>query len=400
MAFSRWAPLVFAQGLVAAGALAAYAAARHDLPANALLAGVIAVLAGGWIVARLGAEDRSAAHAVEAADPRIEAERQRRTLQAFLDQAPTPLVALRADGVLLAVNRAARRLFRTDATVADKAGALYHALETATPARRARVRLVVQNAVRTYALAVAEVASAEGVQKLAVLTDIQADLQAAEAAALKALLQVLSHELMNSLTPLASLAQTAGELLEEGRPDAVDQAAELIGVVARRTEGLHRFVDSYRALARLPDPAPRAVSLAQLLTEAAQLFAVRWADVALALQLPDPDVIVRLDPDLIGQALTGLLANAAEAARDGASPARVRLSARAQGDGVEISVVDSGRGVPAAVAGQIFQPFFTTKAGGSGIGLTLAHQAVAIQGGELELEPPAEGQGARFRIRI
>lgn len=402
MASSRWLPLAFAQALVAAGVLIAYAAARHDLPANALLAGLVAGLAGAWIIARLSTAERSAPGPTAEAAQRLDDERQRRTLQAFLDQAPTPLVALRPGGALVAVNRAARRLFRTDAAVADREGALYRAIEAATPARRSRVRLTAQGVVRTYALAVAEVASVEGRLKLVVLTDIQADIQAAEAAALKALLQVLSHEIMNSLTPLASLAQTAHEVLEEGGPDSLALARDSIGVVARRTEGLQRFVESYRQLARLPDPAPRETSLAALLSEAARLFAVRWAAeaVTLTLEAPEPDVIVRLDPDLTSQALTGLLTNAAQAALDGAPPARVWLTGRAVGDGVEISVRDSGAGVPAEIAGRIFGPFFTTKPDGSGVGLTLAHQAIAIQGGELELEPSIESQGARFSVRM
>src|SRR6185369_4437759 len=169
---------------------------------------------------------------------------------------------------LTAVNRAARRLFRTDDMIVDAAGALGEAVAEATPETRKTVRLAAGGLPRTYALSVADVTGAGGALRLAALTDIQAELQAAEAAALKALLQVLSHEIMNTLTPLASLAQSAADLLEE--------------------EG--------------PEPRRRLVSLTAVLEEAASLFASRWIGVQLSVEPPRPDVMLRLDPDLTAQA--------------------------------------------------------------------------------------------------
>jgi nitrogen fixation/metabolism regulation signal transduction histidine kinase len=376
---------------------------RAGLPANALLAGVVALAGAAWSVAHLYAPADEAPELTEADVERLDQERERRTLQAFLDQAPTPLVLLRPDGALAAVNRAARRLFRTDTAVADPAGALHAAVEAATPAERGKVRLELDGQARTFVVTVAEVVGAGGVLKLAALTDIQAELQAAEAAALKELLRVLSHEIMNSLTPLASLAQSAEELLGEGTPQSLAQARNAVGIVSRRTEGLHRFVEAYRELARLPDPVQRLTSVAGLLREAASLFEARWAaqGVTLELALPEPDVMARLDTALTGQALSNLLTNAAEAALAGArTPPRVSLAGRAAGGGVSIVVEDSGEGIAPDRTADVFRPFFTTKQGGSGIGLSLAQQAIASQGGDLTLAPPAPGRGARFTIAL
>jgi C4-dicarboxylate-specific signal transduction histidine kinase len=111
--------------------------------------------------------------------------------------------------------------------------------------------------------------------------------------------------------------------------------------------------------------------------------------------------MMRLDPDLTAQALISLLANAAQAALAGrARPPTVRLSARPVGGGAAITVQDSGAGVDAARASDIFKPFFTTKPDGSGIGLSLARQAVVSQGGQLVLDPPRPGEGARFTIAL
>jgi two-component system nitrogen regulation sensor histidine kinase NtrY len=400
MASRAFAARLFGQGLAIGGAVMAYAAWQAGLPANGLLCGLVAAVAAAWSLRQAGMEAQNASPVAEPAGLHLEEERRRRTLQAFLDQAPTPLLTLQADRPLTAVNRAARRMFRTDGVLADPTGELRRAILETSPDTRRSLRLDTGGAPRTYALSVAEVVGAGGALRLAALTDIQAEIQAAEAAALKELLQILSHEIMNSLTPLASLAQSAADLLGDGAPADIEVARQSMGVIARRTDGLHRFVEAYRQLARLPDPAPRAVSLGGLLEEAARLFETRWKPLGVTLDFspPSPDIVIRLDPDLTGQALLGLLTNAAEAALAGAEAPRVRLSARGAADGASIWVEDNGPGVADATSAEIFRPFFTTKPQGSGIGLSLARQAVVSQGAQLLLAPSEPGRGARFAI--
>jgi two-component system, NtrC family, nitrogen regulation sensor histidine kinase NtrY len=138
--------------------------------------------------------------------------------------------------------------------------------------------------------------------------------------------------------------------------------------------------------------------LSDLLTEAGQLFETRWGPQGVRLDLapPKPDVLIRIDPDLTAQALLGLLTNAAEACLTSSASPRVRLSAQASGEGAVIAVEDNGPGIEGVLATEVFRPFFTTKAEGAGIGLSLARQAIVSQGGQLLLEPSA--QGARFLI--
>ena len=388
-----WLGLV-AQALVLACGGLAVAAWRAGLQANALLLAVIGAVLALWSAAQVARVDVETRAEPEPPAEHLDRERARRTLQAFLDQAPTPLVSWRPGELANAVNRAARRLFRTDDVLTGPAGEAVAEALRASPDVRRTVRLTEAGIARTYAISIADVSGAGGTLRLAALTDIEAELQAAEAAALRELLQVLSHELMNSLTPLASLAQSAAEVLAEGRAEDVAVARTSVAVIARRAEGLHRFVEAYRRLARLPPPAPRRVSLGELLAEAAQLFETRWAAQGVRLELvqPRPDILIRLDPDLTAQALLGLLTNAAEAAlAGGRTPPTVRLSAQASGAGAAIAVGDNGPGVPPDQAAEIFRPFFTTKPQGAGIGLALARQAVVSQGGQLLLEPSDEG---------
>ena len=390
---------LFAQAVVFGCGAVAILAWRATLPANALLFAIAGATAATWLAGRIGGPDPGGQPEPEAPAENLDRERARRTLQAFLDQAPTPLVTWRRGEPANAVNRAARRLFRTDDVLTGPAAELVAAALEGPADTRRTVRLTEAGVARTYAISVTDVVGAGGALRLAALTDIEAEIQAAEAAALRELLQVLSHELMNSLTPLASLAQSAAEALADEDPADLPVVRNSVEVIARRAEGLHRFVEAYRRLARLPAPAPRRVSLTELLNEAGQLFETRWAPLGVRLDLtqPRPDILIRIDPDLTAQALLGLLTNAAEAALTGSgAPPTVRLSAHASGEGAAIVVEDNGPGVPSDQAAEVFRPFFTTKPQGAGIGLSLARQAIVSQGGQLLLEP-SDG-GARFLI--
>jgi signal transduction histidine kinase len=243
----------------------------------------------------------------------------------------------------------------------------------------------------------------DGALRLAALLDIQPEIRAAEAAALRDLLQVLGHEIMNALTPIASLAATATDLLSDQTPASNDLARDAVATLARRAEGLTRFVDAYRTLARLPPPTLKASSLNALLAETARLFDSRWKakGVSLEVRPPRADVALRLDFDLMVHALTNILSNAAEACLGGGGEERrVRLAARSLENGASLLVEDSGPGVPLADRDRVFQPFFTTKAEGTGVGLSFARQVVLSHGGDLTLLPQRPGIGAAFLLTI
>ncbi len=386
----------------------AHLAWRSGLYGNAALAALVGV----WLVAATLWRQRAAQAVVVAPLDRAAAvphETRLRRLQTMLDQAPAPLMTVGGDGALHAANRAARQLFRTDDRVPDPPPSLQDALERVRPGERAvlKLRLASSDAPRSYALQVAGSVGPDGdAVQLVLLTDIQAELQAAEAGALRDLLQMLSHEIMNSLTPVTSLAESAHALLTS--EDAV--ARETIGLVAdaletilRRARGLDRFVQGYRTLARLPPPVLRPYSLSRLLEEAAALFRIRWArgGPPFRLYLPASDLILRLDPDLLVQALLNLLANAAEAAlANTARPPNVTLSGFAQGDGAAIHIADSGLGVLPEHREAIFRPFFTSKPAGTGLGLGLAREIANSHGGSLILEEPQDDCGASFLLTL
>jgi signal transduction histidine kinase len=325
-----------------------------------------------------------------------------------LDQTPAPLLIRNPDGVIRAGNRSARALFQTDDRLLDPPAALVQALRDGATGERLTLSLAHAGAaggLRTYAMPLTDVTGpAGGVTRLAALLDIEPELRAAEAGALRELLQVLSHEIMNALTPVASLAATAVELMEDQTPASTALAREAVATLGRRAEGLTRFVEAYRTLARLPPPRLAPTPIAALVDETARLFRSRWSALGVELETSvaaPGDLVVKLDPDLMIHALMNILSNAADAALAVSAAPRVRLAAAAgPSGGVELLVTDNGPGVGAADRDRVFQPFFTTKADGTGVGLSFARQVALSHGGTLTLAPDTAGKGATFVLTL
>jgi signal transduction histidine kinase len=286
------------------GAQAAWSAGYY---ASFALCCLLLLWAGGWLLAGRGpvGEGESVSER-RWADALLQREREARSLAAYLDHAPVPLLALRSGGILSALNLSARRFFATDDVVSDAPPALLNAVMGAAPGERRMLTLETDGLQRAYALTVSELVRDGYVVRMAALVDIQAEIQAAEAAALRELMQVLSHEIMNSLTPVTSLAHTAAELLRaDDAALALPQAQEAIEGVARRSEGLLTFVGAYRELARLPEPKLADVSVSRLLDEAALLFRSRWgpSGVSLTVIKPPGEVTTLMDANLMTQVL-------------------------------------------------------------------------------------------------
>jgi signal transduction histidine kinase len=370
--------------------------------------GLVCALAGIWLAIWASARTTPPVRGASAKSLAASGPRAPDLLANLLDQTPAPLLIRRPDGVIRAGNRAARALFQTDDRLLDPPPALVQALREGAPGERMTLSLAHTGAaggVRTYAMPVTDVTGpAAAVTRLAALLDIEPELRAAEAGALRELLQVLSHEIMNALTPVASLAATAGELMEDQTPASTALAREAVATLGRRAEGLTRFVEAYRTLARLPPPRLAPTPIAALIDETARLFRSRWSPRGVELKTSlaaASDLVVRLDPDLMIHALMNILSNAAEAALSTLADPRVSLAAAAgSGGGVELVIADNGPGVPAEERDRIFQPFFTTKADGTGVGLSFARQVALSHGGALTLAPAAPGGGATFVLTL
>lgn len=207
------------------------------------------------------------------------------------------------------------------------------------------------------------------------------------------LIRVLTHEIMNSLTPIISLSETLSEReINEKNYGVMRQGMQTI---YRRSKGLLDFVENYRKLTRLPAPVRRPVSLNELLADLRKLFPETYIHI----HLPETDRILQIDRTQIEQVLINLLKNAREACAKREQPhieIRVVPGLSRQ---CRITVSDNGEGILPEVLDKVFVPFFTTKPGGQGIGLSLCKQIMNRHGGNITVQS-AIGQGSCFTLQF
>lgn len=229
--------------------------------------------------------------------------------------------------------------------------------------------------------------------QLLVLTDLSKTLREEERTAWQRLLRVLGHELNNSLAPIKSVAGSLADLLNrQPRPDDWDEDVQHgLEVISSRADSLARFVESYSKLARLPEPVFEAVDLGELLRRVASLE--RRLPVRV---VSGPEVIIQGDSVQLEQLLINLVRNAVDASVE--TGGAVELGWEQHNGQVELCVRDEGPGL--AGTANLFVPFFTTKAGGSGIGLVLSRQIAEAHGGTLALENRHQTHGCIARLRL
>jgi two-component system, NtrC family, nitrogen regulation sensor histidine kinase NtrY len=219
---------------------------------------------------------------------------------------------------------------------------------------------------------------------LVVLSDVSRALREEERQAWQRLVRVLSHEINNSLTPISSIAGSLRRSLARDPESWADEAKRGLDIIERRAEVLARFMTAYAELARLPRPELAPVDIPTFLRQAAQL------DRRVTIRVVDgPPAAVLADADQLEQLLINILANAADAALETAGG--VEVSWTVAGSKLRIEIRDEGRGI--AETTNLFVPFFTTKPGGSGIGLALSRQIAEGHGGTLTLENRADRTG-------
>ncbi|MDB5417507.1 MAG: hypothetical protein JWP50_926 [Phenylobacterium sp.] len=332
------------------------------------------------------------------ADARADRQRRIDHLEALLDNVAAALLVVDEAGQVVSANRAARQ------NLGAAAGPL-SAIAALTPATAVRLRGLPPGAREILRLADGRAMLAQGASfaadarrlTLISLQSLSGELDAVELKAWQDLVRVLAHEMMNSLTPICSLSEGLGARL---RAPGVDPAevAEDVEVIARRSAGLMHFVERYRRITDLPAAEPVKIPAAELAASLDRLMApmMTEAGVDYASSVTPKALTLEADPELLEQALINLLKNALEAVR-GRPGAAVRLGVRLEDGQAALIVEDNGPGLPIGDPEAVFVPFFTTKPGGSGVGLTLARQIALTHGGRLEHQA-RDGGGTVFRL--
>ncbi|MGE0549737.1 MAG: PAS domain-containing sensor histidine kinase [Kofleriaceae bacterium] len=208
--------------------------------------------------------------------------------------------------------------------------------------------------------------------ELFVLRHLTVELHRQEVRTWKKVIRVISHELNNSLAPIASLAHSGGELVKRGRHD---QLEKVFATIADRARHLEQFIRGYAKFAKLPAPRPEPVAWPEIVDRLR-------SQVAFTVDGPLPDVPARFDPSQIEQALVNLLRNAHES---GSPPGDVQLRVRKLPTSVAIEVSDRGSGMNEAVLSNALLPFYSTKRGGTGLGLALVREIAEAHGGRVSL---------------
>ncbi|UCH98785.1 MAG: GHKL domain-containing protein [Candidatus Aminicenantes bacterium] len=330
---------------------------------------------------------------------RSEKEEHYRYLQTIVHHVGIGLIAFKADGSVDLINTAAKRLLRVARlknirSLNSFSRSLVDTLFSLKAGEKALVKIDDQD--MELALHAAEFRLKDQKYILVSLQNIQSELQEKEMEAWQTLIRVLTHEIMNSMTPITSMAATVIDLLhslEEKNQETMDaeyiaDISAALKTIHKRSLGLTDFVTAYRNLTLIPKPKFKIFPISELFSRIEKLMENKLTEKSIGFQwCVDPQSLeLTADPGLIEQVLINLILNAAEAL-DGTKNTRdsqIRLNAVLDDTGkVIIRVTDNGRGIVKEALSKVFIPFYSTKKKGSGIGLSLSRQIMKLHKGSI-----------------
>ncbi len=324
------------------------------------------------------------------------------------------LLTFKKDGSVQIINSAARKLLRVGQItnihqLTETSPTLVDAFQKLKTGGRELIRLKVgDDTVQLSVFAIELTLRGEEI-KLISMSNIQSELEEKEMEAWQNLVRVLTHEIMNSVTPISSLAVTVEEELHkqlqapipEIKKDDLEDMHLSLQTISRRSEGLIRFVKEFRSLTQVPQPRMSEIALQPLLEEMAVLHKKELSDRGITITThTEPAQLTALaDKNMIEQVLINLIKNAIQAF-DEQPEKRIELNAFASDKGRPvISVRDNGPGIDPEALEKIFIPFFSTKKSGSGIGLSLSRQIMRVHEGRISVNSKL-GEGTEFLLKF
>jgi nitrogen fixation/metabolism regulation signal transduction histidine kinase len=345
-------------------------------------------------------------------EARAEKEEQALYLRTIVQHLAIGILVFQPDGEVDLVNNAAKRLLGVTQlkrlqSLEDVSPGLVRTLLGLKPRERALVRIERPDEQLQLALQASEFKLRARTFTLVSIQDIRSELEEKEVDAWQKLIRVLTHEIMNSMTPITSLAETAQGLVARGGAGGDEESRAdvetALRTIAKRSQGLLHFVDGYRSLTRVPKPNFKFFPARDLIARVCQLMQAPLAEsgARLASSIRPDNLELLADPELLEQVLINLLLNAADAVR-GRENARVELAAYLDERGRPVlQVRDNGVAIPEENIDKVFVPFFSTKEGGSGVGLSLSRQIMQLHNGTIAVSSrPGEETVFTLRFRM
>jgi nitrogen fixation/metabolism regulation signal transduction histidine kinase len=345
---------------------------------------------------------------------KLEKEEHFRFLQTIVDHVGIGLMAFNPQGEVELINNAAKKLLKVPGmkNVSDLAPVsprLAEKLHELTPGDNDLVKLKQGDDLLQLSIYATGFVLHQQQLMLVAMQDIQGALEEEEMKSWQNLIRVLTHEIMNSITPIASLASTAHGLLKDERecemPESLNETIgdvrQSVNTIEKRSKGLLTFIENYRKLTRIPKPDFKIVPVKDLFQRVEYLMKDQFEayGIKFNIQIDPQSLELTADQALLEQVLINLCKNAIEALNDVANP-KIKLKAGTDGAGNPvIKVIDNGRGISEEVAEKIFIPFFTTKQQGSGIGLSLSRQIIRLHKGTIGVSSTPDKKTV-FKLRF
>ena len=340
---------------------------------------------------------------------RSEKEEHYRYLQTIVQHVGIGLIAFQPDGAVELINTAAKRLLgvaqlKNIKSLETWSLPLVKTLFTLKPKEKAQLRIDANNELLQLALYATEFKLRELTYTLVSIQNITTELEEKEIDAWQKLIRVLTHEIMNSITPISSLASTINELIKDSanlrseqkteENETLSDICDAAQTIQKRSEGLLHFVDAYRNLTLIQKPNFHIFLIRELFNRVGKLIQTNLKDKNILLEviIQPKSLELAADPELIEQALINLLLNSLHAV-EGQKNAKIILQARLdERSRTIIQVKDNGTGISKENMDKIFIPFYSTKEGGSGVGLSLSRQIMRLHNGTINVhsEPEVE----------
>jgi two-component system, NtrC family, nitrogen regulation sensor histidine kinase NtrY len=325
------------------------------------------------------------------------------------------LIVYRENGKIEIFNSAARRILKLNrpeflADLKEVSPTLVDAVSKLKTGGRELLRLKIgEEFVQLSIYAIELTLRGENV-KLISLQNIQSELEEKEMEAWQNLVRVLTHEIMNSVTPISSLAAIVEEEVkphtraENGLALTKDQINDIhlsLQTISKRSEGLIHFVKEFRSLTSIPKPRPASIEVRPLLEELVMLHRkeVTEKNIGVSVSVYPEDLTISADKNMIEQVIINLFRNAIQAFEDQEGKAIELKAFLTEKTRIVISIADNGTGIDPEALEKIFIPFFTTKKTGSGIGLSLSRQIMRQHQGTLSVKSTV-GKGTEFQMRF